>query len=422
MATTAPKLLRTRSDEIRGEEKTPTALRRSSDPTTSAEILDKQNICFKGGEKITFILTHRSRFTHGIHLGIKVMQDGKEFTLGFYPRIYGTGMFKTVQGAISIPDRQVEIALKTKTATIINKPDGEPFELSKEAAARLNEYTCNGTPGEDIAFELSSVDEGIGDTKTRASEGKQLVFTRKFVPKNLKYTLVSNFFSTVEGCTNCQGFLSTIFANDPDVIKTITPFLHEWGSKTVAKHKQTLRDAKPPSTYLDHFEKGTYLGLGGRKSHKKSRKPKKKHRKKTRKAGASSTQKERERNLQSSLQLALPAAVAEQEQQQQQQEQQDEQLREFEARLNELRQHVDTAETHWDDLQEWGPEADDTLEEQNQRLNDLMARFAVLQQHQQQNPHIGGRKRKPKKKHRKKTRKRKTKRKPKRKRRRTKRR
>ena len=185
--TPAPKLLRTRSDEIRGEEKTPTALRRSSDPTTPTEILDKQNICFKGGEKITFILTHRSIFTHGIHLGIKVMQDGKEFTLGFYPRIYGTGMFKTVEGAISIPDRQVEIALKTKTATIINKPDGEPFELSKEAAARLNEYTCNGTPGEDITFELSSVDEGIGDTKTRASEAKkwkQLVFTRKFVPKN----------------------------------------------------------------------------------------------------------------------------------------------------------------------------------------------------------------------------------------------
>ena len=223
------------------------------------------------------------------------MQDGKEFTLGFYPRIKGTGVFKTVEGAISIPDRQVEIALKTKTAFIIPTPDGEPFELSKEAAARLNEYTCNGTPGEDITFELSSVDEGIGDTKARASEAKkwkQLVFTRKFVPKNLKYSLVSNFFSTVEGCTNCQGFLSTIFANDPDVIETITPFLHEWGSKAVAKHKQALRKAKEDedmyandTSMLGHFSKSGYPGalLGGRKSHKKSRKrkPKKKHHRKT---------------------------------------------------------------------------------------------------------------------------------------------
>jgi len=70
---------------------------------------------------------------------------------------------------------------------------------------------------------------------------------------------------------------------------------------------------------------------------------------------------------------------------------------------------VDTPEIHWDDAQEWGTEAeaDDTLEEEAQRLNDLMARLVVLQQHQQQNPHTGGRKRKLKK--------RKTKRKPKRK-------
>jgi len=340
-----------------------------------------------------------------------VVQDGKEFTLGFSPSVSKylpmPGLFKPVEAAIFIPDIQVEIALKTGTATEIKRSDGEPFLLSEEAATRLNEYTCNGIPGVKETFEMARL-----NPEDRAEWEDKILFTRKFVPKNLKYRFVSN----ADECTNCQGFLSTIFANDPDVIKTIMPFLHEWGSKAVAQHKQALR--APRSSFFDHLEKGTYLGLGG---NKKSRKPKK-HRKKTRKAGASSTQKEHERNLQASLQLALPREVA------LPAEQQDEQLREFEARLNALRQRVDTAEVHRDDLQEWGPEAvetDDTLEEQTQRLNDLMARLVVLQQHQQ-NPHPGGRKRKRKKRKTKRRNKRRTKRRTKcrtkRKRRRTKRR
>lgn len=265
--TTAPTLLRSKSDEIPREEKTaPRALRRSSDPTTTDEILDKQNICFKGGEEITFILTHRSWFTHGIHLGIKVIQDGNAFTLGFSPNKRGTGLFKPVDAAIYIPDVKVENALKTGTATILNN---KPFILSKNAAARLNDYTCNGTPGEKVTFKMAGL-----SAKDREEWGDQIVFVKKFIPKNIKYKFAFND----DKCTNCQGFLSTIFSDDKDVIEKIIPYLQAWASTEVAEKAQALRDAKPRKTYLDHFEKNTYLGLGGRKSHKKSRKPKKKHR------------------------------------------------------------------------------------------------------------------------------------------------
>jgi len=269
---TAPTLLRSKSVETKETKVTPPkALRGPSYPTTQDEIdeiLDLQYICFKGGEQITFILTHRSWFTHGIHLGIKVVQDGKEFTLGFSPSVSKylpmPGLFKPVEAAIFIPDIQVETALKTGTATEIKRSDGEPFLLSEEAATRLNEYTCNGTPGVKETFEMARLNPG-----DRAEWEEKFLFTKKFVPKNIKYRFVSNS----DECTNCQGFLSTIFANDPDVIKTIMPFLHEWGSKAVAQHKQALR--APRSSFFDHLEPNTYLGLGG---NKKSRKLKKKHR------------------------------------------------------------------------------------------------------------------------------------------------
>jgi len=128
-----PTLLRSKSVETK-ETKAPPALRGSSDPTTQDEIdeiLDLQYICFKGGEEITFILTNRSWLTNGIHLGIKVVQDGKKFTLGFSPSVSGTGLFKPVDAAIFIPDIKVEIALKTGTANILNNT---PFLLSKTAA------------------------------------------------------------------------------------------------------------------------------------------------------------------------------------------------------------------------------------------------------------------------------------------------
>jgi hypothetical protein len=44
------------------------------------------------------------------------------------------------------------------------------------------------------------------------------------------------------------------------------------------KKKADERASKPRSSFFDHLEPNTYLGLGGRKSRKKSRKPKKKHR------------------------------------------------------------------------------------------------------------------------------------------------
>ena len=284
---TAPTLLRSKSVETKETKVTPPkALRGPSYPTTQDEIdeiLDLQYICFKGGEQITFILTHRSWFTHGIHLGIKVVQDGKEFTLGFSPSVSKylpmPGLFKPVEAAIFIPDIQVETALKTGTATEIKRSDGEPFLLSEEAATRLNEYTCNGTPGVKETFEMARLNPG-----DRAEWEDKILFTRKFVPKNLKYRFVSN----ADECTNCQGFLSTIFANDPDVIKTIMPFLHEWGSKAVAQHKQALR--APRSSFFDHFNQAfPHLGLGGNKKSRKTRiiKRRRKTRRKRQKRGGS---------------------------------------------------------------------------------------------------------------------------------------
>ena len=262
--TTAPTLLRSKSEEMKEGKTPPKALRGSSYPTTPDEILDLQYICFKGGEQITFILTHSSWLTHGIHLGIKVVQDGKEFTLGFSPSVSGTGLFKPVDAAIFIPDIKVETALKTGTANILNNT---PFILSKTAAARLNDYTCNGIPGVKETFEMARL-----NPKDRAEWEEEILFTKKFVPKNIKYKFAFND----DTCTNCQGFLSTIFSDDDDVMKTIIPYLQAWASTEVAEKAQAA--AKPRKTYLDHFEKDTYLGLGGRKSRKKSRKPKKKHR------------------------------------------------------------------------------------------------------------------------------------------------
>ena len=263
---TAPTLLRSKSVETKETKVTPPkALRGSSYPTTQDEILDLQYICFKGGEQITFILTHHSWLTHGIHLGIKVVQDGKEFTLGFSPSVSGTGLFKPVDAAIFIPDIKVETALKPPvTANILNDT---PFLLSKTAAARLNDYTCNGIPGVKETFEMARL-----NPKDRAEWGEKILFTKKFVPKNIKYKFAFND----DTCTNCQGFLSTIFSDDKDVMKTIIPYLQAWASTEVAEKAQAI--TKPRSSFFDHLEPNTYLGLGGRKSRKKSRKPKKKHR------------------------------------------------------------------------------------------------------------------------------------------------
>ena len=105
----------------------------------------------------------------------------------------------------------------------------------------LNDYTCNGTPGEKVTFEMAGL-----SAKDREEWGDQIVFTRKFVPKNIKYKFARND----EKCTNCQGFLSTIFSDDDDVIETITPFLHQWASTEVAKNAQALA-AKEEDKYAD---------------------------------------------------------------------------------------------------------------------------------------------------------------------------
>ena len=271
-----PTLRRSKSVETK-ETKAPPALRGSSNPITPDELSDLQSICFKGGEEITFILTNRSWLTHGIHLGIKVVQDGKEFTLGFSPSVSGTGLFKPVDAAIFIPDIKVETAIKTGTANILNDT---PFLLSKTAAARLNDYTCNGIPGVEETFEMARL-----NPEDRAEWEHKILLTKKFVPKNIKY----KFASQLDQCTNCQGFLTTIFSDDKDVMETIIPYLHAWASTEVAEKAQALDDDDEDmyaddTSMLGHFSKSGYPGalLGGRKSRKKKPKKEKKKTRKTR--------------------------------------------------------------------------------------------------------------------------------------------
>ena len=55
-------------------------------------------------------------------------------------------------------------------------------------------------------------------------------------------------------------------------METIIPYLHAWASTEVAEKAQAI--TKPRSSFFDHLEPNTYLGLGG---NKKSRKLTKKH-------------------------------------------------------------------------------------------------------------------------------------------------
>ena len=127
-----------------------------------------------------------------------------------------------------------------------------------------------GIPGVKETFEMARL-----NPKDRAEWGEKILFTKKFVPKNIKYKFAFND----DTCTNCQGFLSTIFSDDKDVMKTIIPYLQAWASTEVAEKAQAI--TKPRSSFFDHLEPNTYLGLGG---NKKSRKLKKKHsRRRTRK-------------------------------------------------------------------------------------------------------------------------------------------
>ena len=120
----------------------------------------------------------------------------------------------------------------------------------------------------------------------------------------------------------------------------------------------------------------------------------KKHRKKTKKAGALSTQKRFEYDLHSSVQRRAEDEL-EQQVLAQQQQVQDEQLRDIEARLNALQEVIELEAPVAQAVEE---DEDDFSIGQTQRLNDLMARLVALQQHEQQNQHIGGRKHRRKRK------------------------
>jgi len=114
------------------------------------------------------------------------------------------------------------------------------------------------------------------------------------------------------------------------------------------------------------------------------------HRRKTRKAGASSTQKRFEQDLHSSVQRRAEDEL-EQQVRAQQQQVLDEQFRDIEAQLNALQA--------WQAANPREPVAQAELVEQAApNWDDLVARFAALQQHQQQNQHTGGRKHRRKRK------------------------
>ena len=113
------------------------------------------------------------------------------------------------------------------------------------------------------------------------------------------------------------------------------------------------------------------------------------HRRKTRKAGASNTQKRFEQDLHSSVQRRAEDEL-EQQFRAQQQQVLDEQFRDIEAQLNALQA--------WQAANPREPVAQAELVEQAPNWDDLVARFAALQQHQQQNQHTGGRKHRRKRK------------------------
>ena len=96
---------------------------------------------------------------------------------------------------------------------------------------------------------------GGGSCSSSSSPRSRL---RTTTPPKPMAAAAATFLNVLDGCSVSSLLLS----------------LQAWASTEVAEKAQALRTAKPPRTYLDYFEKDTYLGLGGRKSHKKSRKSK----------------------------------------------------------------------------------------------------------------------------------------------------
>ena len=253
-------------------------LRSKSSPGTPKEEAENIQICFKGdgSEEITFILTHSNRFFDGFHLGMLIRDTttGNTNTLGFYPKHFGAkavikSMIKAQDGAIYIPDPFIEMGLNNSIGkTILNQT---PLILSKSASDKLNKYTCNGSKGSEINVELSG--------RSSKSSGR-FIITKRFITDEKFSIAFGN-----DSCTNCQGFISKIFMNDPDVIKIISPYLYKSepiireNALKVAKQLAESERNRPLGLYSDGTHRtrasmGIFngLGIGGRKSKKNTRK------------------------------------------------------------------------------------------------------------------------------------------------------
>ena len=254
--------------------------RQTSIPTTVDE-KRAFDFCLEGGEDVRFLMCVAPvsfLAPLGFHMGIEVTRDNgkvpKTFTLGFYPKDRSTtaviqSFLLPVEGAIFIPDPQLKMALEGGGATEIYQA-----KLSATSAHALNNYTCNGIETV-VTWPNDPTEGGFGEAVTM------------FLPKKLQY----KFIYGNESCINCRGFISTIFNEDPEVIKAISSSLWGLESPIVADNIARSRPQPPPyepSMVGDPLE-FPGLMIGGRKvrrkkSHKtKRRKSKRKRRHKTRK-------------------------------------------------------------------------------------------------------------------------------------------
>ena len=287
----------------------PSSIRQMSTPTTEDEKRELSNVCFNEGDLVTFIFTHRYfgwvlGGAAGVHLGMQVVlkpgtADQQIITVGFYPKEKGGGMLNPVEGALFIPDPAVRDSLAGKIA--YTQLNDEPFKLSASAAGILNNYTCTKEPGKKIEWSMKKEgDEKDDDGGGGASKTSNVSFQRVVTSPDFSYKFHNVFGETCPGATNCQGFITRIFASDLEILKAIVPYLHARGSSEVAalqakmqaEAEEERRRAQwhlsaDGKTNLTPASAGIVrgMGMGGNKKKRRKtrrRKRKRKRRRKTR--------------------------------------------------------------------------------------------------------------------------------------------
>jgi hypothetical protein len=298
----------------------PSSIRQISTPSTEDEKRELSNVCFNEGDLVTFIFTHRNIGWYlggaaGVHLGMEVVlkpgtEDPQTITVGFYPKEKGGGMVNPVEGALFIPDPAVSDSLAGKIA--YTQLNAEPFELSASAASKLNNYTCTKEPGKKIEWSMKKEgNEKDDDGGGGASKTSNVSFQRVVTSPDFSYKFHNLFGRTCTNTTNCQGFITRIFASDLEILKVIVPYLHARGSPEVAalqarmqaEAEEERRRAQwhlsaDGKTNLTPASAGIVrgMGMGGNKKKRRKtrrRKRKRKRRRKTRRRRRKKTKKKK---------------------------------------------------------------------------------------------------------------------------------